>query len=290
MKLLLLLFLLFFSFRVYSQESVDEYFLEAGKYYDEGKLEDAINIYSYIFKHDSLNTACLRALYEIGEIYSEQKNYDKAIIIYKKVLAYNFPTIIRCLSEFNSLYFDLYRNFSSQSLSDIYYDKYQYDSALYYLQLSDTVYPLPNFCGNSYGYYQVLLSLRYLEVCKKLNAPEKALPLILPKIFTALDYSDTIIEKLKELLLDKKDLKMKLGKSLYEMYSRSKTGLVRYYIKFLDVEIQVGMFYFQNKKKFVTKWGFEKSKREEVILEYKEEIRNNIVNTNFYKMIKELSQ
>lgn len=272
---LILLSLLVFLHVVRAQKMPSDYFEEASKFYEDSAFDKALDAYQYIVDKHSKNELYPRAFYNMGCIYFKQKEFEKAIAIFKSILTRNFNERENLGGDIMD---DPYTNFkhrASEVVSDIYYEREKYDSALYYFVLSDTAYPYLHFCGNAYAEYDVYTALRYADIYQQLKQPEKAIAKLLPAVFITLANNEKVIEELQKLLKSKPGLKSRLDESLNRIRSKefkqrgySYSG---YYIEFLGAEIAVPEGYDDQKKKF------DKQKAIKAIKE-----------TDFYKMISEL--
>jgi tetratricopeptide (TPR) repeat protein len=254
-----------------------DYFEEANAYFEKENFDEALTNYLYIVNNYSNNELYPRAFYNVGYIYFLQKNYDKAIPIFKTILESNFNEKENLGGGIMDDPFTNFKNRASRILSNIYYEINAFDTALHFLALSDTVYPYLHFCGNAYASNEVLLALRYADIYQKLNQHDKAIAKLLPTVFITLTDNSKVIDELKKLLTDKKGLKKELDNSLNQIYSKKfdkkDYTYTQYYIKFLNVEIIVpegNEFEFDKKE-------FNKDKR-----------INEIKQTAFYKMIEKL--
>ena len=164
----------------------------------------------------------------------------------------------------------------------------QWDSALHYLALSDTVYPYIHFCGNAGAENTVSNALRYAEIYEHLGQPDKALGKLLQTVFLdGLTDISKVIDELRKLLSGRESLQQELDAALDAMYEKTfeyvdKEGETHththHYFSFLNVEIEAPedywFFYFVPNK---VESGF-----------VKEECITYIKQTSFYKMIAEL--
>lgn len=278
MKLFFFLLITFFSLLAFGQKMPSDYFEEAEFFLKNNKYDEALREYQYIVDNHYKNELYPRAFYNIGYIYSIQKKYDNAIQIFKEVLESNFNEKEKLSGGIMDAPFTNYRNNACIILCDIYFERNMYDSALHYLALSDTVYSYLHFCGNAYASNEINTALRYAEIFQILNLPDKAIEKLLPTVFlNSLADNSKVIEELKKLLANKKGLKRKLDISLKKIYSKKievkEYSYILYYFKFLNVEIVVP----DNPEIEFEKKKFNKSKK-----------INQIKQTNFYKMIKQL--
>lgn len=263
------------SFLAYGQKMPSDYFDEASNYFEDENFDEALKGYQYIVDNHSKNELYPRAFYNVGYIYFIQKKYDKAIPIFKEILESNFNEKENLGGGIMADPYTNYRHRASEILSEIYYAKKKYDTALHYFALSDTTYPYLHFCGNEYASNDVHTALRYADIYQKLKQPEKAIEKLLPTVFITLADNSKVIEELKKLLVDRKGLKKELDNSLNKIYSKKidkeDYSYTRYYFKFLNAEIAVPDSYEDEKEKF---------DQDKAIKEIKQ--------TDFYKMIEKI--
>jgi tetratricopeptide (TPR) repeat protein len=275
MKALFSISIMLLSLLAFGQKMPSDYFEEACKFFEDEKFDEALKCYQYIVDNHKKNELFPRAFYNIGYIYFIQKKYDKAIPIFEEILKSNFNEKENLGGGIMADPYTNYRHRASKILSEIYYAKKKYDTALYYIALSDTTYPYSHFCAYEYAANDVNTALRYADIYQKLNQPEKAIEKLLPTVFITFVDNSKVIEELKKLLSDKKGLKEVLDNSLRKIYSkkidRQSYSYTRYYFKFLNVEIAVPDSYENDKMKFDKDNAIKKIKQ-----------------TNFYKMIEQL--
>ena len=275
MKVLFSISIMFVSLLSYGQKMPSDYFDEASNYFEDENFDEALKGYQYIVDNHTKNELYPRAYYNVGYINFTQKKYDKAIPIFKEILESNFNEKENLGGGIMADPYTNYRHRASEILSEIYYEKKIYDTALHYFALSDTTFPYLHFCGNEYASNDVHTALRYADIYQKLKQPEKAIEKLLPTVFITLANNSKVIEVLKKLLADRKNLKQELDNSLSKIYSkkfdREDYSYTRYYFKFLNVEIAVPDSYEDEKKKLD-----------------KEKAIKEIQQTDFYKMIEQL--
>lgn len=252
-----------------------DYFEEAGKFYENKEFEKALTSYQYIVDHYPKNELYPKSYYNVGYIYYHQKNFKKAIVIFSTILNGNFNEKENLGGDIMADPYTNYRHRASEILSDIYYERKIYDSALHFFAVSDTANPYLHFCGNEYAANDIYTALRYADIYQKLRNPEQAIKKLLPAVFITLSDNSMIIDELKRLLKGKANLRSQLDESLKKIYvkeiQQSKNSYKRYYFKFLDTEIAVPDSYEDDKEIFD-----------------KQKAVNKIMLTDFYKMIVEL--
>jgi tetratricopeptide (TPR) repeat protein len=252
-----------------------DYFDEASKYFEEKKFDKALSAYQYIVDNHPRNELFPRSYYNIGLIYFNLKQFDKALTIFNTILKSNFNEKENFGGGIMADPFTNYKHRACELISDIYYDRKIYDTALVYFAMSDTTYPYIHFCGNEYAANDVHTSLRYADIYQKLNMADKAIESLLPSVFISLADNSKIIAELKKLLTNKKYIRIELDEALINIYPKKIMNenytYTRYYFKFLNTEIPVPESYEDDKKIF-----------------NKDKAINEIQKTEFYKMIENL--
>lgn len=265
----------FSSQNLFGQKMPSDYFEEGEKYSEANDNKNALASFQYIVKHYPKNTLYPKAFYNVGYIYFMEKQYDSSIVVLKSILTSNFNEKENLGGGIMDDPYTNYRHRVSEILSDIYYNKKMYDTALYYFALSDTLYPYLHFCGNEYAANDIHTALKYSDIYQKLDNKDKAIESLLPAVFIILSNNSKVLCELKKMLKKKKKLKSDLDLSLTNMYSKTirqeKSIYKRYYFKFLNVEVAVPNGYEDEKEKFDKDNAIEKTKK-----------------TGFYKMIKSL--
>lgn len=259
----------------FGQKMPSDYFEEASQLFEDEKLGEALQGFKYIVENYPKNDHYPMAFYNVGYIHFLLKNYDNAINVFKEILESNFNERENLGGGIMADPYTNYRHRASEILSEIYFEKNRFDTALHYFTLSDTVYPYLHFCGNEYASNDVHTALRYADIYMKLNKPGEAIEKLLPAVFITLADNSEVIAKLKKLLANKKGLKKELDNSLDKIYSktieRGDYTYERQYFKFLGVEIAVPNSYEYEEEKL------DKNKGLTVVKQ-----------TDFYQMIKNL--
>jgi Uncharacterized protein conserved in bacteria len=242
MKIRSILYLLFISVFAFGQKVPSDYFKEANRFYDEGQMDKALDGYMYIVENHPRNELYPRALYNVGHVYFLQKEYKKSINAFNRILQGGQDEREPSGGGIMSDPYANYRHRAALQISDCYYELRQYDSALYYLALSDTVYPYLADCGNAYAENDIRTALRYSDIYQKLGQPDKAIEKLLPQVFnTELVSNSKIIAELKSLLAGKRKLLVKLDEAIDGVYSKTYSAgrgtYERYCIRWLGVEI-----------------------------------------------------
>ncbi len=247
MKTLALIFMLHFSVLVLAQKMPSDYFDEAAELFEADKLDEALDNYQYIVDRHPKNELYPRSLYNVGYIYFLKEEYDSSIMVFETILESGFD------EEENlggGLMDDPYANFKHRScklMSEIYYTKGMFQKSLDYFILSDVTYPYLHFCGNGYAANDVRKALGYADIYQKLNQTDMAIEKLLSVVFVQLADNSQVIEKLRELLVNKKGLKKELDNALEaiatEEVKRNGGEYTRYYFIFLGVKLDMPVSY-----------------------------------------------
>ena len=271
MKIKLLLLLLSFGVVAFGQKMPSDYFQEATRYFNEGDMDKALEGYLYIVENHPRNELYPRALHNVGYVYFLQRKYQESVDAYTKLLNGGHNELEPLGGGIMADPYTNFRHRAATQISDCYYELGQYDSALRYLALSDTVYKYISTCGNAYAEYYIRTALRYADIYQKLGQPDKAIEKLLPEVFnTGLADNSKIIVELEKLLKGKPDLLEKLDESIDGVFLKTFTtengDYERYYIQWLGVEIE---------------YPFRFSKSEYT----KENIMKKMRESDFYKMV-----
>ncbi|MBX7155439.1 MAG: hypothetical protein U0Y96_03095 [Candidatus Kapaibacterium sp.] len=121
--------------------------------------------------------------YILGKCYTKQGTEAKAIRYFHY-----------CIADTN--YAKQYIFFSSPqrnaciSLSEIYNNNHNYDSALYYLHLAEGRFPFPNFCHTEYSAARSYISnaILFAQYFEKLNQIDSAISYLTPVVFEAVGW------------------------------------------------------------------------------------------------------
>lgn len=205
-RLLIPLFLLLSCAFAYGQKSPEDYMEEArsnsnyqGKPTD-GQLKQydsiALADYKYIVEQHPTSTLCLTAYYNIARIYENEHREEEAITTYRTVIAIALQTKskkgIRFVGNEGSE--------AARTLCDYHEKRGNYDSALYFLGLYDTVLPMFYGCGNEADAAEQANIIRYADIYLEANRVREAeIALLLRSEPGLLESRDNIIAKLREL-------------------------------------------------------------------------------------------
>jgi hypothetical protein len=183
------------------------------------------------FENCSVDRECCIAYWSLEKIYKSEKDTTNLKKIWRSVLNeknYKINTEY-CWREIS--------NDAASQFSYLYENKAKYDSALFYLYLSDTVYKYVTQCGNAYDMHRITTACRYADIYLKLNNKEKALSALLKEGLNR--ESRKHIEKLNKffLKLDKQKLKKELNTAINNYKTDTTEGThssKKNYIEFLN--------------------------------------------------------
>jgi len=242
MKTKLIFLMLSFSVVAFGQKMPSDYFQEATRYFNDGDMDKALECYLYIVENHPRNELYPRALHNVGYVYFLERKYQESVDAYTKLLNGGHNELEPLGGGIMADPYTNFRHRAATQISDCYYELGQYDSALHYLALSDTVYKYISTCGNAYAEYYIQTALRYADIYQKLGQPDKAIEKLLPQVFdSGLANNSQIISELEKLLKGKPKLLKKLDKAIDGVYLKTFTSdygdYDRYCIQWLGVEI-----------------------------------------------------
>lgn len=275
MKVISSIYLIIFCcYSASAQKMPSDYFEVAYEFYEKKDFDKALAAYQYIVDHYPQSEFYSKSFYNVGNIYYTQKEFDKAIPIFKAILNSNFDEKEKLGGDMMGNPYANFRHNASDILSDIYYEKEKYDSALQYLALSETNYPYFHFCGNALAESTVYIALRYANIYKKTLHPELAIKKLLPMAFILFADNSRVIEELRILLKDKPGIKVVVDSSFEGIYGKqfeiNGSCLTEYYIAISGTEVPIT-------ETLDTQGNLDKQKT----IEY-------LKLTKFYRMIEEL--
>jgi tetratricopeptide (TPR) repeat protein len=232
------------------QKMPEDYFQEGKALFEAKKYESAVASFRHIVQNNPRNELFPRAVYNIGYCYFLANRSDSATSVFKVILKSNFNERDKSGGGIMDDPYANYRHRASELLSEIYYRRKMYDTALYYFAISDTVYPYLHFCGNEYAANDVRTALWYSTLYQKLGFKDQAIQSLLPAVFISLADNAKVISELKALLRKKDGLKNELDIALSNIYSKNirkkDDGYKVYCFKFLNTEIAVPNGYQDN--------------------------------------------
>jgi tetratricopeptide (TPR) repeat protein len=221
----------------YSQEE-EKYMKAAEKYVEEKDYKNAISSIQYLRKQYPENWSTLFELESLGRLFFMDKQFDSSIVYLKSILT-NYENQ-KVEDNVNRKFYVHTLHNLTEMLSDCYFNKKMYDSALYYFSLSDTLFPFKSYCADGYDTYWQHRRIKYSEIYKNLGDSKKETDFLLTTICSISRDTSETLTRLKLLLKDKKYLLRDLDIALSNIYIKTrKNNSDWYYYKFLDVEIAV---------------------------------------------------
>jgi len=245
-----LYFALLLTFTVtsgYSQKTPDDYLQEANNEERNMHNDAALTSYRYIIGNHPGNVMCPYVYYRMGGIYAMQGRDADAIKAMRTALAGGSKRAAPSVSM--ARYYG-YQNGAATTLCRIYEQRGNYDSALYFLGLCDTVYPMGSGCGNAAGYEKSAIILHYTSLLRKAGRTREAERTLLSWFpYGPYGFKDSIMIKLNELLKQyeqPKQLKQEVDNAINNYYFDTvyDTRYVQYdtavflCINFMDVKIR----------------------------------------------------
>lgn len=201
-----------------------------------------------ITKYPQSNLAFL-ALKKVALIYEEQNDIDLALDSYKEILAYKSPISRKKLSEDTRILHSIYKNEACKKLVEIYLEQKDFKNALKYVKLTKE-YPFQHFCGNAHAADEIQIATLYTKCYIGLDNKEAALAHSLPQLFhNGMASNAKLVELTVNFLkanYDKEKLITALDTAIEQSYSvmvkSNGEHWDKYYIKYMDVEIQIPTF------------------------------------------------
>ena len=195
----------------YGQKMPIDYFNEAADAADEGRSTEALAGFQYIVDHHPKNELYPRAFFNTSWLSYETKAYDKAKDVFVAILHSDFNETEALGGSIMADPYTNYRHRSSYTVYLMHKDEQQWDSALHYLALSDTVYPYQHFCGNAYASEAVYTALNYATLYQHLNQTAKEQEALCKAAFVSLADNQEVLNRLELLLQQRKDRKKLLA-------------------------------------------------------------------------------
>lgn len=174
-RIVLLLIAFIYSAKLFGQKMPQDYFEEGVEATENNDDSTALADFYYIVNNHPKNEIFPRAYYNIGYIYFKNKDHANAIKVFKNILNGNFNDLESSgRPGIMSNPFANYKNDAASYLSEIYESRAVYDSALFYLIQSDTVYTYKHFCGNELMADRISNAIRYANIYEHLNQVSNA--------------------------------------------------------------------------------------------------------------------
>jgi tetratricopeptide (TPR) repeat protein len=263
---------LFISLSLVAQKTTPhKLYYDGLSYQNERNYEKALNCFQNIVNNYPKSEFFYSdANFQIGHIYFLQIKYDEAIKVFEPILKIK-------VDESDSLYgktrYESYK--ATELLSEIYYQKGDYEKALNYYSVLDTLESGFRLCGSASFEYNTKKAIRFSVLYRKLNQNEKAIKLLMTQVFSLFSDNSRIALELKGIILDNNLKKSDFDNALENMYAKTFVKedytMKQYYYKFLNCEFEV-------------RFGIE----DEYVKFDKAKIIEEIRKSSFYKMLEEL--
>jgi len=198
-----ILFLLIIASALQAQKMPSDYFDEAVRFDNENKLDESLASFEYIIRNHPKNGYYPISYYNTALLLYKKKNYEESKLRFKNILKGNFNEFEQRSGGIMDDPYTNYRHWSSVYISNIFYDQQQYDSALYYFSLSDSLYDYEHFCGNAIEGMAIQTAKHYALLYEKLNQPDSAISALLKYAFPTLNGNGELISELKRFLTPK---------------------------------------------------------------------------------------
>jgi|GEM_PF-3964235 len=248
------------------------YTIAAGNFNQFVSSQTSTDTIAYCYKH-------------LAECYVQLHYYDSAQIMCNLLLHNNFKEI-GAIGTSNINPSGNYKHYASTLLSDLYEYQHHYDSALYYLTLSDTKYPFISYCGNEIYSDNYGKDRKYSRLYEKTGHHKRAEKQLLQIAFFTHASDTGFLNDLKKLLLQDHHIngyKRALGTSVNKIKMRSKKiphsrhRYSYYYVKFSKVKMYLPYKVKEDSLNSIPE-----------ILLTKKEIAEKLKQSAFYQMVQSL--
>jgi tetratricopeptide (TPR) repeat protein len=183
-RIVLLLLTFICSANLFGQKMPEDYFDEGVEATENNNDSTALSAFYYIVNNHPKNELFPKAYYNIGYTYYKIQDNASAIKIFRNILNGDFNELEP--SGRPGIMSDPYANYKHNAaalLAEIYESRAIYDTALFYLFQSDTVYPYEHFCGNAHMTNKISNAIRYANIYEHLNQISNAEQMLLTVSF-----------------------------------------------------------------------------------------------------------
>lgn len=132
----------------FSQKMAVDYFDEAQDFYEDKEYQSAIEKFKYVVSNYPKSDLFELSYYNIAYIYNETKQYDSAMVYCRNIINSKFDDMQEIGRGIMENPYANYKHDACSFISDIYFERAEYDSSLLYLSYADTLYCYHHFCGN----------------------------------------------------------------------------------------------------------------------------------------------
>jgi|GEM_PF-2885733 len=241
---LLLIPLLFLSLSGVSQKMPADYYEEGGNLLNTGHYLEAIPPLKYIVDNYSKFSQYAAVYYDLGVAYYGNKQYSEAILVFKNILEKDAIETVDYSGDIMENPYSNFKNGAAYMISKSYFDTQQYDSALYYQELSETVHTFRHFCGNAIAQNEVSDQIYKAKIYLALGKKDYFEKTLLTYTFLTEEYSNEVLILLKNYYKTEfkgktllKEAKKAFGHIEKEEDPKSK--ICRYFITFHQTRILV---------------------------------------------------
>jgi tetratricopeptide (TPR) repeat protein len=204
--LLLLLAAGFLHLELFAQKTV-KMFNKAVAFVENKEYDSALVLFKKIYKKRAgSESITAKAHYNTGYVNLLKKDTPEVKKIFTEIMEEEYDEMDAGGSGSGIMAepYALYKNNSSCILAGIYLAEKKYDSALYYTQLADKVYPYRHFCGNEYATNAIYMAVLYAKCYSGLGQTEKAINILFAFcIETGLANNSQLVQLLGDLLKTK---------------------------------------------------------------------------------------
>lgn len=231
-----------FSFSViacYAQKGLEDYFSEGIKATEESRHSQAVKAFDYIVKHHRSHELYPKSFYNLALAFRASGNNDSCETLLKQIFHTDFNEKESSGKGIMEDPFTNYRHNASILLSDILFEKGDFQGSLKYVALAENKYKYLHFCGNEFQAKDVSIAVKYARCYLKLKEDGLAIEKLLKVSFTNLADNEEALSLLRKLLKPSlyPNLKKKLDEAIAGLYTVEKQGYKTNYIKFLNMEI-----------------------------------------------------
>lgn len=243
MRLLLLSFICL-SLNTLAQKMPLDYFEEAQTQLNTGYYAEAIPLLKHIVDHCPKFDQYTEAHYGLGVAYYGNKQYQEGITVFREILNKDSIETIDYNGDIMENPYSNFKNGAAYMISKSYFGMKQYDSAMFYLELSERVHTYQHFCGNAITQNEIHDQIYKAEIYKALGEKNNYESTLLKYTFLTDGYSEKILILLKnyyKIAFKGKTLRKEAKKAFrhIECDDRSDSDLSRYYITFHKTRILV---------------------------------------------------
>ena len=177
------------SFIGAAQKMSVDYFNEGQTFLSNEQYPEAIGSLKYLVDNCPKFNWYADAHYNLGYAYYKNKQYSEAIAVFREILGKDSIETVDYSGDIMSNPYSNFKNGAAYLISQSYFDTGQYDSALVYLELSETVYPYEHFCGNAIGENEVEDQIYKAKIYEALGQNDRFEHILLSSVFLAEEYS-----------------------------------------------------------------------------------------------------